>query len=117
MMLRPKSRGVKMRALIIAGMVVCASVSLAHADERIAKNGQPFCKDMEHLKEYFTAMLTKNKRYMEELDDCAFFREGIRYSTIEKYDNDSDIGFVSKVRVFYPNQPGSVVGYLFTIAK
>jgi hypothetical protein len=76
--------------------------------------GQPFCFQIDQLKEYLLAGVNNDQRWMKELD-CYPIVGGAKVTIIEEYPSDSDIAHVVKVRIFSPSGKGSVVGYTLSL--
>jgi hypothetical protein len=81
-----------------------------------AAAGQPFCVERNKLQEFLLALLQRDARWLRELkDNCMGLPEGAKMVVIEEYPSGSEIGHVSKVRVFAPRK-GSMVGYTLMVA-
>lgn len=98
-------------SLAAASLVVLAGI--AHA-ETTPPEGAPFCSDKDHLQEFLLAAMKHDKQWLDQLDDCAMIKGGLKYEVIEPGDGQKGM-HVDKVRVF--GTGGSAVGYTFVIDK
>jgi hypothetical protein len=103
-----------MRALALAALVSLVSLACASGQELKTSAGQPFCFQMDQLREYFLAMVQKDEKWMKELD-CYPIVAGAKVTIIEEYPSELEPIHVVKVRIFSPKGAGSVVGYTFNL--